>query len=406
MNSTQIIALDLLKRSLRGEESTDEKYIEVDWEQAFTFLKEHEVTPFAWHAIKKTPQYAQSVPDAIQARMKSIVMASLICNECLMESQDRILRLFLENGIRCAVLKGTSVAAVYPQPVLRALGDIDLLVEQQSLDAACVLLKNEGYIQTEEAHDFHIGFHNPNVSVELHFAISDITNSKQEECIRAFMDNALENTGIRTIDSYTFPVLSAAHQALSLLLHMERHWAAGGIGLRQLMDWCVFVQSHEASVWQEEIMPVLLKSGLLRFSAALTTACVSYLGLENQHALWCASTPMELAEDMMADILESGNLGQRLAERSTSALFLALDREGETEESLFYGAFRNISRNIRNKYPICRKIPVLFVFYWIYLPLRYWVRSLLGLRLKQSTRKIMKIAALRKKLYHELREYP
>jgi len=334
--------------------------------------------------------------------MKSIVMNSVIHNENLMESQDQIIRLFRESGIHCAVMKGSSVAASYPQPELRALGDIDLLIDPDMLGAACDILKREGYMQESGEHGFHIGFQKKEVAVELHFAISDMPDPKQAERIEELMQGALENVAWRSVDPYIFPMLTPERQALSLLLHMERHWVAGGIGLRQLLDWHTFVISNDENAWRG-IMPALAQSGLLRLAMVFTAACISYLGLDQGHAEWCLAAPKQLVNDMMADVLESGNFGSRLAESSTSRMFYDLDRQGGTEPFLL-GALRNVNRNIRNRRPICAKVPILLPFFWVYFPLRYWVRSLLGLRLKQSTRKIVQIAATRKKLYQELRQ--
>ena len=398
MDITWEIALDLMRRSLYDtSDPVDAGFASADWNHVFTFLREHAVIPFAWHAIRKTPAYSRAVPAEIQARMRSIVLNGVFANECLMEAQDGIIRLFGENGIPCAVLKGSSVAANYPRPELRALGDIDLLVRPDALDVARDLLIKEGYAleKREKAHDFHISFRKNNVLVELHFAVSHIPDAKRAECVDELMEDALDGVLWRPAEPYVFPTLSPAHQAVSLLLHMERHWVDEGIGLRQLMDWHTFVHSNDEKTWRE-IMAALERCRLSRLAAVFTAVCVSYLGLEK-----CAWCPAEgLSGDMMRDILESGHFGSRM--KAGWAIRMFYDKDRKCDASFIFGTIRGMSRNIQSKYPVCANIPVLLVFFWLYLPLRYWVRRLRGLRAKRSCGRMMVIAAARKKIYQAL----
>lgn len=405
MDITRKITLDLMRRSLTHiEEDVDASFAGANWNQVLDYLLEHEVLPLAWHVIKTTPFYSRSVPCGIQARMRSLVMSGILRNEYLMDAQEQLIRLFRENGIHCAVLKGSSVAAAYPRPELRTLGDIDLLLAPEALDAACDLLLREGYTRAEGEHGFHVALHKQGVPVELHFAVSELPESEQAEQINLLMEGAVENVSWRSMEDRVFPALTPARQAISLLLHMERHWIDGGIGLRQLLDWHTFIESNGERA-RREINAALWQCGLMRLAMTFTSACVSYLGLDSRRVSCYLDIPKQLSDGMMADILDSGNFGKRLAEARTSRIFYRLDQEGDAEP-LLQGALRYMNRRIRESYPICAKLSLILPFFWLYLPLRYWARSIRGLRERQSVREVVRIGAARKKLYQELRQLP
>lgn len=403
MNATQKIALDLIKRSLQKDDTQPDEtiaYEDADWDGAVAFMVNHAVIPLAWHAVKNMPSL--HIPDEALAHLRSISIRLIAHSECMMEAQRQILDWFRLENIRCAVLKGSGVAACYPRPALRSLGDIDIWVECGRLREATEILTRNGYIAQKGDHTFHIGLERESTYVELHYAISEIPDNAGGQRVKAIMADAFDHLCNKTMNGYTFPILSPKHQALSLLLHMERHMMDGGIGLRQLTDWHVFVLSVDAQTFQANVVPALRESGLLRFAMVLTYACVLYLGVNSAHVPWCHDISRALADEMMMDILESGNFGSCSLERGTSALLLGPEMDDEAGSSIFQLSLSKINRNIQKKYPICKKIPALQVVFWIYLPVRYWLRSLIGKRNRQSTTRIVKTAAARQKLYQDL----
>lgn len=404
MNTTQRIVLELLKSSLLNEPMAPLAIMpseQIDWDDVLSFMVAHAIVPIAWQSAKK--DLLRQMPRQTLARLTSISINSFATNEYLLSAQHEILQWFAQENVCCAILKGSSVAVCYPQPALRSLGDIDMLVEAQKLQHAVQVLTQNGYNITESEHAFHVGLHKDTVYVELHRAISDIPENTGGQRIRSLLSDTFDYLSERTLHGYSFPTLLPRHQALSLLLHMERHMMNGGIGLRQLVDFDVFVMSTDPRVWHDEIAPALTQSGLYQFAKVLMHACVVNLGANAAHVPWCLDIDDRLAANMMMDILESGNFGKCFAERSTSSLLLNESTDDHKDLPLLFSKRSKINRDIQKRYLLCKKLPVLLVFFWIFLPLRYWVRSLFGKREKQSTLKVVKTAAVRNKLYNELR---
>ena len=45
----------------------------------------------------------------------------------VLHAQDGLIRLLEAHGVECVIIKGAAAAMAYPQPMLRSMGDVDLL---------------------------------------------------------------------------------------------------------------------------------------------------------------------------------------------------------------------------------------------------------------------------------------
>lgn len=154
--------------------------------------------------------------------------------------QNHILEAFHTAGIGTAILKGSSVAALYPNPELRALGDIDILISEQDAQRAEAILRTEGYV-FQEKHDFHVSYFGNGVAVELHQSVSRFPATKQGAYVHEMMRKAIQYIHAESMYETTFSVLDLQYQMVALLAHMERHMIDSSIGFRQLCDWAVTV---------------------------------------------------------------------------------------------------------------------------------------------------------------------
>lgn len=62
----------------------------------------------------------------------------------VLHAQDQLLRLLEAHGVECVIIKGAAAAMAYPQPTLRSMGDVDLLVRRADLARAAALLEGAG----------------------------------------------------------------------------------------------------------------------------------------------------------------------------------------------------------------------------------------------------------------------
>ena len=108
-----------------------------------------------------------------------------------------------------------------------------------------------------------------------------------------------------------------------MLLHVAGHMINdGGVGLRHLCDWAVFVERVDV----ERFRPQLESVGLWTFACQLTAVCVRYLGLPEMD--WVGEQDDEFLSSLIEDVLSAGNFGKKEAGRRAT---LALEKTSFAE---------------------------------------------------------------------------
>lgn len=371
------------------------------WNEISAIAKKHSILSLVLHAsITLSPELRP--PDDMIVVWKKLIISSVMRNEQSMQAQASVISKLQSSGIRCAVLKGTSVAALYPKAEMRTLGDIDILVRRDQCDQAVAALISDFYETHESDHSFHIGFHKAGAYLELHYAMSQLPVSPIGEIIDSRVYDAVDRAVTGSIEQYAFPILVEPDQALSLLLHMERHLISEGIGLRQLCDWCVFVDSLSHERLHNDVLPVIRECQLFQFASILTRICVDHLGLDGSRHQWCMHIHKRTADELLADIMDSGNIMSRDLERAASSTFVKGEESADGKQSMLSSATKNLTQSAKKQFPICNKLPILLPVFWVYIPIRYLYRSMKGTRPKQSVSRIAKYAIKRKRLYRKL----
>ena len=388
----------LLRQSLWKE--TPEIPEGVDWEAVGKLAKEQDVVSFLYDgaAAANAP-----VPAALLQKWKSKMLQGVVRNERLLRAQEELLGWLREEEIPAVVLKGSSVSQYYPQPDLRILGDIDILVRKPDVDRVRELLEQHGYRFTEHEHNFHLSFSHPNAYVEVHYNVTKLPDSDGGRATQEVIDTFLTDVRQGSINRYEFPVLSEPNQAIMLLLHMIRHMFASGIGLRQLTDWAVYMATADMARFEKDTLPVLERCGLRKYAQAATGACIRYLGLPEKGMDWCAGVDDDACELFLANVLRDGNMGQANRE-ATGGLLVDSGRMGKKSNPV--GALLTRLTELAYKnFPAVKKWKFLLPLFWVYLPLRYYFRTLTGKRPKNTVMKIIKASVTQRDLLETVKAF-
>ncbi len=394
MNSCERTILALLSRALFGREGKIEA--EIDFKALYDEARIQTVHSLVYSALTEGER-AQMSPLAVD-KWEQLVFSSAIMNEQVLYEQRRIVDLLDKNCINCVILKGVGSALNYPEPSLRVLGDIDLLVATRDIDTAARLLTADGYEQEKDG-ELHLSFHKNNVVVELHKKPISLSFNENEDIAAAsdaFFADIIEKRQLAD----GIPLPSFEHQAIILLLHKLAHFLNGELGLRQLCDWAVFVKERvDAKLWQV-LLPTLDKLGIKTFTLVVTRACIDHLGLPRECAEWAMECDEELAGDVVELVVESGNFGTKVANSYGQRLFV--DAHSGNRISSF---FKVLWSTCRSHWPICEKHPILmpiapFVVYFRYLKMRKR-----GERKRLHLGAIYQRAGTRQKLYQEIQPF-
>ena len=203
------------------------------------------------------------------------------------------------------VLKGTTAAKYYPNPEFRIMGDIDIMTRREDFEEAFQQLLDEGYqIQNNKVRE--IVFVKDNIVLELHCSFAKLNNPAYA----------------RFLDDLIISNINPTHElpddvnGLVLLEHISQHLVAG-LGLRQVIDWMMFVDKCLPDEKWPAFRRMTINIGLEKLAIVTTRMCEIYLGLP--HREWCSSADEDICHELMDYILNCGNFGnKRKDDRSIS----------------------------------------------------------------------------------------
>ena len=206
----------------------------------------------------------------------------------LMKAQDSVLAEFRQAGIPVAVLKGAAAAANYPLPRSRSMGDIDLIVPPDHFDRAFALLERLGWENDIELeiNPRHAGFRKEHCpEIELHRYFSTCTDKRQADFLDQAIYDAIPRAEWTDVAGFSVPVLPPLENGLVLLAHVNQHLGSG-LGLRQILDWQMFVAAYLTDeLWEHEFRHAAQQIGMEKLAITTTWLCRTYLGLQTS-ATW------------------------------------------------------------------------------------------------------------------------
>lgn len=325
---------------------TDRPVSVPDWEPAFEEMKLQTVAALPYHILPD---------DATQWR--NYCMREMAQCIRVMHAQDQLLRLLEGNGIPCVILKGSAAAMYYPHPYLRTMGDVDFLVKRKDLEKAAALLETNGYLlarDKEEEKPYHYKYLKEQIFFELHWRIGII--SEHDEKRIAFFEEGIDQREWHEMEGYRFPVLPREHNGLVLILHINQHLRSG-LGLRQIIDWMMYVYKLPPDEWGE-LQTLLKESGMLKLAWTVTALCQRYLGLRK-----IVEDDTDLPVDELLEfILEKGNFGRKVGIDGDIAHF--------GMASSANGFFKCLQVGGINRWKAARKYKILRPFAWLYQAVR------------------------------------
>ena len=335
--------IELIKASLFGSSPVIPK--DINWEKIYDAAKMQCIVPLI----------SQSVPTNQRKEWNEILYQSKAHLMRMIYEQNVLVQLFRDNNITFAILKGTAAAIYYPNPTLRTFGDIDIYVSKDHFDFAVNLLFEHGYEFLEKtAREFE--FKKNGISFELHSKFS----SKHYNDIEYIFLNGLNNAVEYNLNNNVFPAFPVYENGLVLLGHIMQHLKSSGIGLRQIIDWMMFVHKElDDFAWKNSFRALAVEAGLEKLAITVTFMCIKWLGLPDVIS-WCNDADEEVAEQLLVRILDDGNFGQDRAPYEN--IRIGIKNEG---------LFKHLQHTGIYNWRFAQKYSMLRPFAWLYQICRY-----------------------------------
>lgn len=304
----------------------------------------------------------------------------------VMREQQSLRELLGREQIPFVVLKGAAAAMYYPRPEYRAMGDIDIIVRPEDFDRANKLLSEAEFKEIDEDKERHVELAKNGVVIELHRYFADMKDSNMSQALDTLIYESIDNTTDMTIEQFNVPVLPRLVNGLVLLAHINHHMEAG-LGLRQIIDWMLFVDRELNTIWWEEEFAFWTdKIGLRTLAITVTRMCQIYLGLREDGLEWCRSADEDLCHALMQLTMERGNFGRKQEEAGGTISIL-------NTMSQVSNIFKFLQDNGKINWKWLKKHPIFTPFAWVY-QIYYYTRK--GLQRKRPFKQLWRDMRARK----------
>lgn len=404
MEKHQRILIELIARQLFHTDYTPPA--DTDWEAVLLEARQQSVLLLAFEAATAGGLSAETA-----ARWRPGAMRSFQVNANIFRCHRQVHELMQQNGIPYVVLKGCGSAFYYERPMLRAMGDVDILVRCEDMERVGAVLADAGYAKETGEHDFHISYRKGGAVVEVHKEITRFDDAvTTRDILKSYCEDFLTAAQLREIPDcggMELMLPSVFHHGLSITLHTIRHLTDGfGIGLRHLCDLAVFYERFGDEEFTQLFEQRFRAAGLWRFTQMMGLLCREYLHIP--YRKWMGEEKAEqIPEFILQDILNGGNFGRKnKGERYVQYLAMHGNTERKKTGKLarLCGFIQNCNEIGKKTFPVLDR-PLLRRIIWIPYGVRYLCRCMTGKQEMFRWESVFSASEAREMLYRQLRLY-
>lgn len=344
-NNATTYFFELLQMSVGRREGLSGTPVKEEWKAMFRMAREQALVGVFTEAVCRLSEEKRP-PRKPLARL---------CSEVVM-IEDANLRLFgkccdltealAADGFDSCILKGLGMAMLYPKPLLRHSGDIDVWMKptatntQSSLEDTIYNYAHEKGTLSDAVYH-HVGVsiaihrnaddkvttspsENKSDDVEMHFRPSFMFSPRHNRRMQEWFDEQwplqLKHTvqvkpeffaPDRKDEACSFRCPTPSFNAIYCLAHIYRHLFDEGVGLRQLLDYYYVIKAYNADTDDARhatTLANLKRFGLYRFAQAVMYVLHEVFALPESEMLM----PMnkKTGRFLLDEILRAGNFGQ------------------------------------------------------------------------------------------------
>ncbi len=231
-------------------------------------------------------------------------------NEFIAELIDRL----RSTDIKAILVKGQGLAQCYERPLWRSCGDVDLLLDSKNYEKAKqYLIPLAEAVEAEDTYCKHIGMTINSWIVELHGSLHTELSSRIDKMLDKIQYDTIAEENVRCWVSGNVNVFlpGANNDIIFVFTHLLKHFYKGGIGLRQVCDWCRLMWTYKDTINVNLLENRLRTMRLMTEWKAFSAFAVNYLGMpiEAMPIYDHSEKWKRKAEGILAFVMMSGNMG-------------------------------------------------------------------------------------------------
>ena len=220
-------------------------------------------------------------------------------------------------NLKYVVMKGQTMAALYPNPLMRTTGDIDFYCPEESFQKTQQAIEERlGIVMKHNGSKKHDNFNIEGFSFEMHSDVTDFGYFGYQRYWKRHIEAAIkaDSTDVE-IAGEKVKTLSPTMDALYIFLHAFYHLIlnGNGMGLKQYCDWCMVMSRLHEKIDFVTLEKHLKALGLRKAYDAIGAFCAGKLGLPEEKLHFQLSDEAKTwADKILSNFLEIREISKSL----------------------------------------------------------------------------------------------
>ena len=235
----------------------------------------------------------------------------------ILEESVRTLR---EHEIEPVLIKGQSMAVLYPNPDMRSSADVDMYIGEKNYERMIQVMRAaypDAYWFSEE----HAGLHfavvmdkQLDLAVELHRVSMEFHSMpRADRAYQDFTHEEMHRTRTLHVGQTDVSIPSLEFDAVYIFMHAWHHFESSGVGLRQLADW-VLALNQLTDAEREQFAPrletLLRRMHMLEVWQVFGWVLVHHLGLAATRFPFYTDACARKGERLFRQLIKDGHCGR------------------------------------------------------------------------------------------------
>ena len=325
-NDIQQAFFALVRGGLWEKEVRLSQFGEVDYEEMMCLAEEQSAVGLVTAGLEhvkdvKVPkeELLQFVGQSLQIEQRNEAMNAFI--EDLYGRMQR-------RDMYSILMKGQGIAQCYERPLWRTAGDIDLLLNGDSYEQAKKWFRTFSQVDEDEnVFRKRLNLKVDSWDVELHGTMRGELGGRIDRLIDEVQRDFFYGGDVRSWHNGKTTVFlpSANGDVIFVFTHILQHFFRGGIGLRQICDWCRLMWTYLSELDLQLLESRIRKASIMSEWKAFGAFAVEYLGMPVE-AMPMYSTNKKWsrkADKICSYVMDVGNFGHNrdMSYKSQSPFF-------------------------------------------------------------------------------------
>lgn len=316
LNNNQQAFFELLRAGLWGKEARLSQFGNVDYEEVMRLAEEQSVLGLVTAGLEQVSD--STVPKEILLQFIGSTLQIEQQNKEMNVFLARLIEMLRKNDICSLLVKGQGIAQCYERPLWRSSGDVDLFLSDSNYQKAkeC-LLPLASSVEEEDSYEKHLGFIIDSWSVELHGTLRSRSLPQMDKIIDEVQKDVFYSGSVRSwMNGRTVIFLPAPdNDVIFVFTHIIKHFFHGGIGLRQICDWCRLLWTYKDSINRRLLESRIKEAGIVTEWNTFAALAIGYLGMPVEVIPLYPSGVLKIkrferkANKVLGVILKTGNFG-------------------------------------------------------------------------------------------------